>query len=523
MRLKVSFLFLLVFCFYFHSTLFAQSYLPKRLIVKVKDSSVDLNQLSKKISSEFPELGEVYLHAVFPSNVNSQSRLAEKTSKLNHYCKLFYSSNMDVMDAIPGLQELEEISYAQPHYLPVLAGVPNDSLIEKIRVHHELIGLYNAWEVNQGDTTIVIGIVDTGTDLDHVDLRENLSVNHLEIINGLDDDGDGYVDNRFGWDVAENDNDPQVLKSSHGVHMCGLVAAVPNNRIGVAGVGFQCRFLPVKIADDATGALVAAYEGVKYAADAGADIINCSWGSYDIGNFERDVIDYAVNVKNCLLVGAAGNDDENNLFYPAAFDEVLAVASTDTSDVKAFNSNFNSLVDISAPGVSIVSTWDDNLYQSNTGTSVASAVVAAGAALVKSRFPTYSNLEIINQLKTTADYIDLKNPEYKRLLGRGRINLENALKNEFTPDFVDVSFNIYPNPALGSNPGVNFYWYLEATSRVQIQIFDIRGELVENLIDEDFDAGIYKELISFEGFSSGLYLIRFTSDSEDIIKKLVIE
>ena len=168
----------------------------------------------------------------------------------------------------------------------------------------------------------MIGIIDTGTDPDHPDLAANLKHNYADPINGLDDDGDGYVDNFNGWDLGESDNDATVNANTHGSHVSGCAAAVTDNGVGVASPGFNCKFLPVKISN-AGGTLTMGYEGIVYAADHGCNVINCSWGGGGGGALGQNAIDYATINKDALVVCAAGNNSSNQTFYPAAYNYVF--------------------------------------------------------------------------------------------------------------------------------------------------------------------------------------------------------
>jgi len=279
-------------------------------------------------------------------------------------------------------------------------------------------------------------ITDTGWDPTHPDLIPNVKINTADPVNGIDDDNDGFVDNNMGWDLGMNDNNALFESVSHGVNVTGLAAAATDNGVGVVGVGFNTKFLPVKISN-ATGILTHAYQGIVYAADHGCFVINCSWGGYVFSQFNKDVVDYAIINRGAVVVAAAGNDNQTDLFYPASYPGVLNVAATDQNDVKKNTSNFGHHISISAPGEGLLSTTGSNGYVTNSGTSIAAPLVAGAAALVKATFPSYNNQQVSAVLRATTDDLNGTNSAHIDQLGTGRLNLFNALSNS-TVQFTEM-------------------------------------------------------------------------------------
>ncbi|NQX99360.1 MAG: S8 family serine peptidase, partial [Flavobacteriales bacterium] len=191
-------------------------------------------------------------------------------------------------------------------------------------------------------------------------------------------------------------------------------------------VGFKTRFLPIKISNN-VGILTKAYQGIVYAADHDCFIINCSWGGYTPSNFNKDVIDYAIINKGSLVVGAAGNDNGENIFYPAGYDGVLTVAGIDAGDIKVSSSNYGTYIDISAPGDALWTTGANGGYGTNGGTSMAAPVISGGAAILKTQYPSYTNLQIAALMQATADDLNVLNPFFIDKLGSGRLNLFNGV------------------------------------------------------------------------------------------------
>ena len=355
--------------------------------------------------------------------------------------EVHYQSGLSLGKVLGMLRNTGIFEYVEPKFVPLPMYIPNDPKIGN-EYYIAKIKAYEAWELEQGDSSVVIGITDTGTDDDHEDLIDNLKYNYNDPVDGIDNDNDTYIDNFRGWDLGENDNDPQVApgggNSSHGVLICGIAAASTDNLTGVAGVGFKCKFLPVKVAN-AAGQFTRAFEGIVYAADHNCAVINCSWGApYTAGQFGQDIVNYATFNRNALVVAAAGNDGLEIPYYPASYDNVLSVAATDASDNKMFvysgyASTYGYFVDVCAPGKDILSTWDyPYFYKSLSGTSMASAVVSGAAAIVKSHYPQLSALQLAEKLRVSCDSIDYLAPNipYATKLGMGRINLLKAVSQD---------------------------------------------------------------------------------------------
>jgi hypothetical protein len=250
--------------------------------------------------------------------------------------------------------------------------------------------------------------------------------------NGIDDDGNGFVDDWRGWDFAagqgdRQDNDPRP-GNPHGTHVAGIIGAVVNNALGVAGIVPRVRLLAVKIGPDPAGSstIVNGYEGILYAASLGAAVINCSWGGPGKSEAEHTVIRTAVALGS-VVVAAAGNDGRQMPFYPAAYPEVLSVAATDSADLKTWYSNYHETVDVAAPGEAILSALPGGLYTRMSGTSMAAPVASGVVALVRQKFPEYMPYQAMAQVMMSAENIDRKQPWLAGLLGWGRVNAYRAL------------------------------------------------------------------------------------------------
>jgi subtilisin family serine protease len=440
-------------------------YLPDRVIVKLAPSIPSQKSSAGFGLSSLDMFVERYaaqsVARLFPAHAAPER---DGLPDLSKYYVVKFSSPVDAFTVAEELSRQPEVQYAEPWFIyPVNDAAlftPNDTGFAK-QWNMTQIRADSAWTLTQGDTSVVIGIIDTGVQWDHPDLAANIWINQGENgpdgiggdkrTNGIDDDGNGKIDDYHGWDfgsadynVFAEDNNPTPTRSSHGhgTHVAGIASAVTNNVTGVAGVGFNCRIMPVKASADndtrgagSTPYIIAGFEGIIYAADNGADIINLSWGGPGFSSIEQDVIDYAT-AKGSLVVAAAGNTGTTaEPQYPASYDKVISVAATQKgSDVKASYSSYGEFVDLSAPGGDtftaanqIYSTYYPNTYAYITGTSMATPMAAGAAAIVKSYFPSYSPLEVGEKLRVTCDDIYTPNTAYRYKLGKGRINLYKAL------------------------------------------------------------------------------------------------
>jgi subtilisin family serine protease len=413
--------------------------IPNYLIIKLKaEHHLEIigNSPSVKLQNIFSDLGIYQVNAKFPlhkSQIIPKNKEGETLTDLSLIYECYYNSGKDENYIIRKLLQSGMFEYVEPFYIPELCFTPNDQMLQ-LQYSLPLIKAFDAWNIHQGDTNVVIGITDTGIDLNHPDLFPNIKINYADPINGIDDDGDGYTDNYYGWNTGDN-NHLVSSTSHHGVHVAGISSAVVNNGIGIAGSAFKCKFIPVKIANS-NGMLTGAYDGIVYAADKGCAVINCSWGSPVFSRFAQDVINYATINKNALVIAAAGNNNNDEKFYPAAYDYVFSVAATSYDDSKWSNSSFGHYVDISAPGHNIYSTWI-NSYTNSSGTSMAAPLVAGAAALVKSRFPSYTALQIGEVLRVSTDDISAQNNSgLANKLGSGRLNLFKALSVQNKPSII---------------------------------------------------------------------------------------
>ena len=279
--------------------------------------------------------------------------------------------DMTVEEALEIYRNDPDVEYAEPNYRRYATAIPNDSFFSNLwglnNAGDTDIDAPEAWDITQGNSNIVVAVLDSGVDYNHPDLAANIWTNQAELTgtSGVDDDGNGKIDDVRGWDFVDDDNDP-IDSDDHGTHVAGSIAAVGNNSTGITGVSWSAQIMPLRFLDAfGSGSVADAIEAIDYAIDKGAKIINASYGSYTFSPLERAAIASARDA-GILFVAAAGNDNWNNdsatKHYPSSYDlaNIIAVAATDQSDSRASFSNYGATsVDVAAPGTSIFSTRPD--------------------------------------------------------------------------------------------------------------------------------------------------------------------
>jgi thermitase len=327
------------------------------------------------------------------------------------------------------------VAYAEPDFTQSASAVkqPNDPLyplqwaVSDSPEGHD-IDAPAAWA--QRTSCAKVAVVDTGVDTDHPDLVANLYKSKDKPNNGKDDDRNGYVDDTYGFNAikgkgsAEDDN-------GHGTHVSGIVAGRANDSVGVSGICWSAKVMPVKFMNSrGKGSTSDAIAAIQYAVKQGFKIVNCSFGSTSKSSALKDTIDYAQDHK-VLLVVAAGNDGVNidkKPEYPAAYgnSNILTVAATTDTDTLASFSNFGSkAVDVAAPGDKILSTYLGGGYKNLSGTSMASPYAAGLAALLRKQDSSATSGEIRNTIRKKVD----KPPALKgKVAYDGRINARKALQ-----------------------------------------------------------------------------------------------
>lgn len=407
-------------------------YLPYTFLIKIKGYHEIAGTGADAFPREIRDLLRPYailsVRMPFPWFASSSLASADRYG-LGRLYEVTFSADADMLDLCARLNSHGDVEYAEPVYIRRTAAVPNDPRFAEqyALAKAEASG---AWDITQGDTSVTIAIVDAGVDWDHQDLAANIWTNPREIPgNNIDDDGNGKIDDLRGWDLVGNvtpqqaifnsfqqDNDPGITDTLnpndgryHGTHCAGVAGAVTNNSIGIAGMGYRSRLIPVKVgSDQIPGSIYRGYEGIMYAATVGADIISCSWGGGTFSQAEQDVIDQATAMGS-LVVAASGNNGLNNdnfKHYPSCYRNVLSVGASTDTDAPALFSNYGITTTLFASGVNILSTVGGDRYDDGwSGTSMATPLVSGLAALIRSLHPDWTPLQITHQIRGTVDNV----------------------------------------------------------------------------------------------------------------------
>ncbi len=410
-----------------------QSYVPRQVIVKLDPSTTTPDAL----------------------DVRSSLRATVKQRFKSIGAELWVIDGISVSEAVDRFKDDPRVDYIEPnHVVRALDVFPNDPRFDDLWGMHNTgqtggtpdadIDAPEAWDIGTGGT-VIVGVIDTGVDYNHVDLAANQWTNPDEIAgNGVDDDLNGYIDDIRGWDFVNNDNNP-IDDHGHGTHVSGTAAAVGNNGVGVVGVSWSARIMPLKFLDaGGFGSTSDAILAVEYATMEGAKLTSNSWGGGGFSQALFDAIEAAGNA-GILFVAAAGNASSNNDVFPNFpsnynLENIIAVASTDHNDNLSGFSNFGlTTVDLGAPGTDILSTFPNNTYGTISGTSMATPHVSGAVCLVWAAAPELTHMEVKNAIMAAVDVIPALQG---RTVTGGRLNVHTVMSNldDIAPDPInDVS------------------------------------------------------------------------------------
>jgi hypothetical protein len=323
-----------------------------------------------------------------------------------------------------------DIEVAEPVTVGRLTGEPNDSLVSQ-QPMLTTIRAFDAWDVEGGDTLVLIGISDSGVLQEHEDLAPSLHTNWREVPNnGVDDDNNGYIDDYRGYNFGTALDSTAYgntfnKREGHGTGVAGICGAAANNGIGIAGVAGACRMVPLKTMPDNINGILYGYESIMYCALNGIHVVNCSWGGFSKSCIDEDVIAYAVE-RGTAVVAAAGNHGTTAPFYPAAYEGVLSVGVTDPEDNVIGMSGRGAFVDVMAPGQRTLTTSNDGGYGGFCCTSGSAPIVSGIVGLVRSKHPTITPAQACAMVRTAVDDIGAKNAAVADLIP-GRVNVLRAL------------------------------------------------------------------------------------------------
>ncbi len=517
-----------------------------QLIVKFK-SSISLKTTEGRQLFKHKELDKINKD----NKATSISLVGNKKQK-NTY-RITFDAKQDINHIINLYKKLHLFEYVEHDFIgfgggkqkTLLETIPNDTYFTR------QYGLYNggtfslspaiedadidmelAWDIEQGDASIIVAILDSGAKLDHPEFNGRIWENPNETVNGIDDDNNGYIDDINGWDFANNDNTP-TDDHGHGTNVAGIVGANGNNNLGYSGVDMNCKLMIGKILNNENSGFYSWWtEAIYYAVDNGAKVINMSVGGSGFSSAMQDAINYAYN-NGVVVVACMMNENNNTTYYPAGYQNTIAVGATNPNDERASpffwsassGSNYGNHIDVVAPGNYIYGLNNE----SNTnydyywgGTSQAAPLVTGLSSLLLSQDPSRSPDAIRTIIRNTAeDQIGNSTEDtagFDIYYGYGRINAHQALlENTLSISEVDLK-NL--DVSVSPNPFSNLLTISGKPEIKSIIIYNILG--VEIFRKENFSLTNYSKL-DLSHIDSGVYLASFLNGSGKIIasKKVI--
>jgi subtilisin family serine protease len=431
-----------------------------------------------------------------------------------------------------------------------MAAIPNDPFFDRQWGFHNTgtnpgiptpredadVNAPEAWDLAQGSPSVVVAIIDSGLRLGHPDIATRVWTNAGETANGLDDDGNGLVDDVRGWDWVNDDNDP-TDDSGHGSNIAGLVGAIRDNELGYAGLDQGARLMILKgFRADLAYFYSWAIPAVTYAVDEGAHVVNFSAGGSEFSAAFEAAAEYAYGM-DVLFTAPMMNANSAVVYYPAAFPHVVAVGATNARDERAApfcwggGSNYGPHIDLTAPGdriYNITSSSDTNYNVYWCGSSMSAPTVAATASLMLSLDPTLTPDAILAVLRATAeDQVGRPTedtPGFDDHHGYGRLDAFAALSALATAaedDAADqgLSLSAAPNPAAGS---VRLALVLERTADVSVGVYDVLGREVATLHDGPLAAGPHAFVLDAARLPAGVYVVRARTASGVAVQRLTV-
>ena len=449
--MKNKFIFLLISIILLLNFIYSQEYVPGELIVKYNDSNT----------------------------INSISTLSVENTSSENIKILKFHENENITLLAEEYSKLEGVEYAEPNYIYHNFQSTND-IYFSTQWYLQKISAEYAWNLTFGNSSQIIAIIDTGVDWNHVDLTNQIWNNTNEDCNESTDlDSNGYYGDCRGYDFVNftapqaafycdsgedctnEDNNPDDYQG-HGTICAGIAAAEANNSIGVAGICPNCQIMALRAGyKDTTGegsfTTEDVVEAINYAINNNATIISMSWGGSSSSSSINDSLTNAYNA-GIILVAAAGNEGVDSQVYPAAYDDVISVGSTDSSDARSSFSNYGSWVNIAAPGSNISSTYPSDSYVYASGTSMAAPLVAGAIGLIKSIFSDANQSTILEALNSTGEQINFGGQNISR------INIYSAI---LSLDETSPNVSINSSESIWANQG-NVTFTCNATDELSL-------------------------------------------------------
>lgn len=466
--------------------------------------------------------------------------------KLQDTYVLFFSKNQSIPAVIAEYMNTGLFELVEPNYIGQVGGkmdlqqtLPNDTYFSR-QYSHVNNGTFSAtastvdadvdmdlaWDIEVGDASIVVSVIDTGIKLNHPEFGGRVFTNAADGNDGSDNDGNGYIDDVNGWDFADDDNNPSD-PHGHGTNVAGIIGANGNNSAGYAGADWNCKIMPCKIIDQSGGILYSYWiDAIYYSVDNGANIINMSLGGTGTSTLLKNAVDYAYN-NNVTIFVSMMNANNNVSYYPAAYANTIAVGSTNAQDNRSNpffwggGSNFGNHIDFVAPGsyiygLSNTSNTDYNTYWG--GTSQASPLAAGIGALLLAQDPTRTPDDIRSIMRSTAED-QVGNPSedvagFDIYYGYGRLNAHQALLQS-TSGVTELSANA--NVVVFPNPSSSDVTIKSSKGFASIQVFDLKGA---ELIHRQLSTTKNSEMLTISSLMSGVYFVQLLDSNGNEIAKI---
>ncbi len=532
--------------------LFANNRIILSLKNEINKSITNLNEI-EKLNFLFTDYS---INKIKPLDISKTNILNERP------LIIIFNDSINIETTIKKLKDTNLFDYVEPDFIatgngnkseenskfdinlnPFVTTIPNDQFFFRQWGLHNNgsftlspsvvdadVDMIEAWDITTGSTNIKMAVIDSGIKMNHPEFTGRLFSNISETVNGLDDDNNGYVDDNNGWDFVNNDNNP-TDDNGHGTNVTGIAMANANNNIGYAGVDWNCKLLPLKVLDaNNSGFNSNIITSIYYAINRNVDLISISIGGSGFSTAYQNAVNQA-NAQNIPIIACMMNFNNNTSYYPAAFDNAIAVGSTNSNDNRTVpffwsstsGSNYGNHIDVVAPGNYIygLSHTSNTSYETYWGgTSQATPLVAGIVSLMLSLNPNLTVDQIRNILRNTADD-QIGNPledtfGWDQYYGAGRVNAYNALSyvqslsNENFMYHNDIT--IYPNPVKETL----YFKSLVNPNIFNVSIYDITGRLVNEYhkVNTSIDVSQLK---------NGVYILIINYDKNKIIKKFIKE
>lgn len=489
------------------------SFIEDELIIKFKKNNINLSSTEGTVST----LNFAQTVGMSQTDINTEFNFSVWKNK---------NENYSLEELITALEKSSLIESVQKNYIYYPNVTPNDTNFNNLWSQTNTgqsvnstsgtsdsdIDATEAWDIRTDASSVIVAVTDTGILTTHPDLTGNLWTNTGETSgNGIDDDGNGYIDDIYGYDFPNNTGNISDF-NGHGTHVAGTIGAKGNNGIGVSGVSWDVKLMPLVIfePDSVTGDPIASTSDIlkafTYAKNNGANIINASWGGYSFDSLIKESIEAMPGV---LFIVAAGNETNNNEItpiYPANYNlpNIISIAATDQDDDIASFSNYGTTtVDLAAPGVNIYSTTKDGNYGYMNGTSMATPLVSGMAALILAEKPNLTPSQVKSLLISYSDSISNLNG---KVVANGRVNLFKVLDVLQTTvsgtATIERTDSYTPKTSAGETPDVlQFALTNNYADEVFVETIDLFGEMDQS---EEIDISLSGSGFSFTGNSGTL-------------------